>query len=108
MLKKVAFFLFLISYVTLAAKITTFAAPDNNYQALQGFINENDNFLIAIYEFENYDIAKLLQGKNFTLIVDEAPVGGMSDDEKFILCAINKGNIYFYQSKYYTHAKFIV
>ncbi len=108
MLKKIVLVFLLLSYAALAAKITAYTAPDSSYEALSKFIANNDNFLIEVYEFENYDIAKLLQGKNFTLIVDEAPVGGMSDSEKFVLCAIDKGNIYLYQSRYYTHAKFAV
>ncbi len=108
MLRKVIFAFLLFAYVSLAANITTFAAPDNSYDALAKFINENDNFLIAVYEFENYDIAKLLIDKNFTLIVDESPAGGLSEGEKFILCTLNKGNIYLYQSRYYMHAKYAV
>ncbi len=108
MLKTIVIFALFLSYSASAAKITTFAAPDNSFSALSTFVRENDNFLIAVYEFDNYDIAKLLQGKNFTLIVDEAPVGGMSNDEKFLLCSISKGNIYLYQSRYYMHAKYAV
>ncbi len=108
MLKKIIFSLLILATVAFAAKITAFAAPDNSYEALSEFIKENDNFLIAVYTFDNYDIAKLLQKKNFTLIVDESPVGGMGNDEKFVLCTLNKGNVWLYQNRYYMHAKYAV
>ncbi len=108
MLRKITAVFLLFSYAALAANITAFAAPDSSFDALAEFINENDNFMIAVYTFDNYDIAKLLQNKNFTLIVDDAPAGGLGEAEKFILCALNKGNVYLYQSKYHMHAKYAI
>ncbi len=107
-IKNIAVIFFILSYTALAAKITAFAAPDSSYEALAQFINGNDNFMIEVYTFDNYNIAKLLQNKNFTLIVDEAPAGGMSNDKKFLLCTLNKGNVWLYQSRYYMHAKYAV
>ena len=81
--------------ISFNGEIKTFVSPDNSYQAI---INElkyaNESIYFNIYEFTNpylcdEIINALLRGVRVSIFLEGSPIGGISDEEKYILNRIN-------------------
>ncbi len=112
------FILFIVP-IALSAEITPFSMPESSYYTLHEFITNTGNELsIAAYTFTSDDIAQLLLNVmqnevKVNILIEKSPVGGMSLQQKEILCSLhNKGaTIYLYNKtrpREYHHAKYMI
>jgi phosphatidylserine/phosphatidylglycerophosphate/cardiolipin synthase-like enzyme len=81
------------------AKVTATSAPDNNHKTLVAALSRaKKSIRVRIYEFTNPKIAEALlkaraRGVQVTIYVEGAPVGGISDQERWILDRCDKAGI---------------
>lgn len=110
---------------TFSGTITAAASPDSNYQLLINQINNAvSSIKICVYDFENIYIANALVdalGRNVSVkvLMEGGPVGGISNQEKYIAKMIedNGGEVYYMitdsnaiiRNRYaYVHAKYAI
>ena len=94
-----------IPYVNISfnGEITTFISPDNSFKLIVNELrNATGSIYLNIYEFTNYFLCNelinaLIRNVSVNILLDGSPVGGIADEEKFILNRISnyKGNIRF-------------
>jgi phosphatidylserine/phosphatidylglycerophosphate/cardiolipin synthase-like enzyme len=104
------FLLLLIISPVYAADVTPFSSPENSLNAMALFLKDAQSVKIAVYTFSSRVLAETLPA-NTEIIVDKSPVGGVSDEQKDVLCYLqNKGaEIYMYDGPHrYMHAKYAV
>lgn len=81
------------------ARVTATSAPDNNHAALvDAFDAAKKSIRVRIYEFTNPKIAEALlkaraRGVDVTIYLEGAPVGGIADQERFVLDRCDKAGI---------------
>ncbi len=114
-------------YVNIAfhGEIITFVSPDCSFDTIVREIQKaNDSIFLNVYEFTNLFlcdeiILALRENVKVKILLEGAPIGGISDEEKFILnrIAAYGGNIRFivndqqndvYARYRYNHAKYLV
>jgi len=72
-------------------EITTFVSPDCSYHAITNEIrNANDSIFLNIYEFTNPFLCEelikaLIREVSVKIFLEGSPIGGISNDEKYIL-----------------------
>jgi PKD repeat protein len=103
--------------------ITVFASPDSSYETIINAIDSaSDSILIGLYEFSNWNLSKkiiekLEVGVDVKILMEGSPVGGFTDDQKYVLQKIheNGGEVRFLVanstlgSRYnFIHAKYAV
>jgi phosphatidylserine/phosphatidylglycerophosphate/cardiolipin synthase-like enzyme len=84
-----------------SGSLTVFASPDTSYDTVIGEIGKaQSTIFISLYEFTNWNITekiieKLTQGVEVLILMEGSPVGGISEDQKYVLQKIheNGGNI---------------
>jgi len=75
--------------------ITAFVSPDSSYKTIMDEIaNANTSVYLNVYEFTNPYIGDALmnasnRGVNVKVLLEGGPVGGVSDDEKYIADKLN-------------------
>lgn len=106
-------------------EITTFISPDCSFETIVNELRKaNESIYLNIYEFTNPFlcdelVAALLRGISVNIFVEEGPVGGIQDEEKFVLNRIANygGNIRFivndeekniYARYTVNHAKYLI
>lgn len=106
-------------------EITTFVSPDNSFETIIGELRKaNDSIYFNIYEFTNPFlcdelIVALLRGVSVNIFLEGSPIGGIPDEEKYILNRIANygGNIRFivnnrenkvYARYTFDHGKYLV
>ncbi|MFW6196202.1 MAG: phospholipase D-like domain-containing protein [Thermoplasmatota archaeon] len=100
--------------------ITGYSAPDSSYEAFKQLLNSvNDTLIISVYEFQNIHLARSISnlskdGIDVRLLVESAPVGGISKQEKYCLSMMNSSGVKLKSTdskdfEYsYLHSKYIV
>jgi len=84
------------------AKVTATSAPDNNHRTLVEAIERaTKSIRVRIYEFTNPKIAEALlkaraRGVTVTIYLEGAPVGGIPDQERWILDRCDRAGIRIY------------
>ena len=111
--------------ITFNGEINTFVSPDNSYQTIINELrNANESIFLNIYEFTNSFlcdelVAALRRNVSVNLFLEGSPIGGISDEEKYVLnrIASNGGNIRFivsdvenrvYARYMFNHGKYLV
>ena len=106
-------------------EITTFVSPDCSFETIVNELRKaNESIYLNIYEFTNPFlcnelVAALLRGVSVNIFLEEGPVGGIQDEEKFVLNRIANygGNIRFivndkerdvYARYTINHAKYLI
>ncbi|RLF42093.1 MAG: hypothetical protein DRN12_01300, partial [Thermoplasmata archaeon] len=99
-------------------RVQTFVSPDCSYNVIvRNLRNATDSLLLNMYMLTNPficdELVSLLRRNiSVTLLLDDSPVGGMPDEEKFLLNRIktNGGDIRFLKGYRYNfnHAKYLV
>ena len=94
-----------LSYKTLnfSGKITTFISPDCSYNAIKNELEKsNKSIYLNIYEFSNPYLCNLLidallRNVSVNILLEGSPVGGISQEEKYVLNRIINygGNVRF-------------
>ena len=103
------FTIILLSSPVHAANVTAFVSPDSGFAALKDFLAGSKDIKIASYTFTSMDIADLLTGKNATIIADDSPVGGLTNESRHIFCSLKNASIYLYSGPLrFMHAKYII
>jgi cardiolipin synthase len=93
---------FVSTQLNVRAKVTATSAPDNNHHALvAAFQRAKKSIRVRIYEFTNPKIAEALlkaraRGIEVIIYVEGAPVGGIADQERWILDRCDKAGIRVY------------
>jgi len=110
---------------TITGTLTAAASPDSNYQLLINEINNAATSIkIAVYDFENIYIANALvsalnRNVSVKVLLEGSPVGGISNQQKYITKMIedNGGEVYYMitdananiRNRYaYVHAKYAI
>ena len=81
------------------ARVTATSAPDNNHAALvEAIASAKKTIRMRIYEFTNPKIAEALlkaraRGVDVIIYLEGAPVGGIADQERFVLDRCDKAGI---------------
>lgn len=84
------------------AKLLATSAPDNNHAALVEAIDAAKKTVwVRIYEFTNLAIADALlraqqRGVNVIVYVEGAPVGGIADQERYLLSLLDRAGVPIY------------
>jgi phosphatidylserine/phosphatidylglycerophosphate/cardiolipin synthase-like enzyme len=111
--------------ITFNGEIITFVSPDSSFNALIKEIQKaNDSIFLNVYEFTNLFLcdellSALRRDVKVNILLEGAPIGGICDEEKFILSKISAygGNIRFivndpennaYSRYRYNHAKYLI
>ena len=111
--------------ILFTGEITTFVSPDCSFQAIvKELRNANDSIYLNIYEFTDpflcdMLIDALLRNVSVYIFLEGSPIGGISDEEKFILYRIVNygGNIRFivndaendvYARYVFNHGKYLI
>lgn len=123
--KTVLFFLIILAPLHLGYaqdfqvnEITTFVSPDNSYTTLVDFIDNAQNSLyINAYTFDNPYIAGHIidavnRGVEVEILLEDAPAGGIPENEKFIINELitNGIDVYFSSNEWFRflHAKYAI
>lgn len=105
-------FAFLIVPVSHAATVTAFVSPDNSYDVLEDFIASADELYLASYTLDSPYVADMLLSRTgkTTVLLEGSPAGGISYEEKAVLCRLDKSgvDVFFYGGSGYHHAKYII
>jgi phosphatidylserine/phosphatidylglycerophosphate/cardiolipin synthase-like enzyme len=116
---------FLYINIPFYGEIITFVSPDSSFETIIGELRKaNDSIYFNIYEFTNPFlcdelVGALLRGVSVNIFLEGSPIGGIPDEEKYILNRIANygGNIRFIvndrENKVYTrytfnHGKYLV
>jgi phosphatidylserine/phosphatidylglycerophosphate/cardiolipin synthase-like enzyme len=116
---------FLAASFTAETTALAAAVPDNNYQAFVDALDgAKSSLLINVYEFTNTYLAEKIvdalgRGVSVTVLLEGGPVGGISDQERWIAKRIedNGGAVYFiindsdagiHDRYQYDHAKYTI
>jgi hypothetical protein len=106
-----------------SGELTVFTSPDSSYETIISEIEKAQNTIyLGLYEFTNWNISskiieKLNQGVTVLILMEGSPVGGISEDQKYVLQKIheNGGSIRYMVTnatlgpRYkYIHAKYAV
>lgn len=106
-------------------EIKTFVSPDSSFKIVVDEIrNATNSIYLNIYEFTNPDLCDeliyaLIRNVSVNILLEGSPVGGITDDEKFILKRIENygGNIRFivndiekniYKRYNFDHGKYLI
>lgn len=99
-------------------QVTTFVSPDSSYQSLVDFIADADSCLyVNVYTFRSPYIADALieaeeRGAEVIVVVDKAPVGGISEEEMAVLGRLSDAGVALYYSDIpelrFNHAKYLI
>ena len=89
--------------INFSDEITTFVSPDCSFETIVNELRKaNESIYLNIYEFTNPFlcnelVSALLRGVSVNIFLEEGPVGGIQDEEKFVLNRIANygGNIRF-------------
>jgi len=95
---------------------TAFVSPDCSFSVLQSELdNASSTLYINLYEFDNPYLADsiidaLNRGVNVQLLLEGSPVGGITDEERYIAETIakNGGGVRYSRDPYLNHAKYVV
>ncbi len=93
-----------------AASVTAFVSPDSSFAILKDFLTGTNAVKIATYTFTSSGIAELLPA-NATILVDDSPVGGLTDESMAIFCVLTKKGVgvYLYSGNLrFMHAKYAI
>jgi len=101
---------------SISGMATAFVSPDCSFAILQHEIaNASSSLFINVYEFTNPELMELVldalnRGVKVQLLLDGAPVGGISDDELCIGARIKErcGEVRFSDDPYINHAKYAI
>ncbi len=91
--------LFVSTPIRARARVLATSAPDNNYAALVDVISKaKKSIRVRIYQFTNAQVAEALlkakaRGVDVQLYLEGAPVGGIPDQERWILDRFDKANV---------------
>ncbi|MBI2075982.1 MAG: hypothetical protein HYT72_01900 [Candidatus Aenigmarchaeota archaeon] len=108
-MRYIIFFLLILSFPINAANVTVFVSPDSSFAALKDFLAGSKDIKIASYTFTSMDVADLLTGKNVTIITDDSPVGGLTNESRHIFCSLKNASIYLYSGPLrFMHAKYVI
>jgi len=116
---------FFYENILFTGEITTFVSPDCSFQTIVHELrNANDSIYLNIYEFTDpflcYElIDALLRNVSVYIFLEGSPIGGISDEEKFVLYRIANygGNIRFivndekndvYARYIFNHGKYLI
>jgi cardiolipin synthase len=99
-----------------SGEVTAFVSPDCSFQIVQREIEHASSALfINLYQFENpylmdAVLKALHRGVNVFLLLEGHPVGGITDEELYIVDKIKEGggNVRFSCDPFINHAKYIV
>jgi cardiolipin synthase len=111
--------------ISFNGEITTFVSPDNSFETIIGELRKaKESINLNIYEFTDVFlcdelIAALLRGVSVNIFLEGSPIGGITDEEKYILKRIVNygGNIRFivsdkdrdvYARYIFDHGKYLV
>ena len=89
--------------ISFNGEITAFVSPDNSFETIVSELRKaNDSIYFNIYEFTDSFlcdelIAALLRGVSVNIFLEGSPIGGITDEEKYVLNRIANygGNIRF-------------
>ncbi|MEA2075176.1 MAG: phospholipase D-like domain-containing protein [Euryarchaeota archaeon] len=95
---------------------TAFVSPDCSFSVLQGELNSATSSLyINLYQFDNPYLMDILvdaldRGVNVWLLLEGTPVGGITDEERYIAETIQEsgGDVRFADDPFINHAKYAV
>ena len=101
-----------------AGEVTTFVSPDAGYTQLASFIDGADESLyVNVYTFDSPHVAERIvaaqkRGVDVLVLLDGAPVGGISDNEWAVLNNLSGSGVPVYlwynEDLAFNHAKYIV
>lgn len=106
-----------------AERVTLFVSPDCSHEVITDVIHDADeSILLSMYEFTSVSLAEALadaehRGVEVTILMEEGPVGGISDSEKGVLNYLsrNGAEIFTIESEgnlparyRYLHTKYLV
>jgi len=111
--------------ISFYGEIKTFISPDNSYKLIVDELrNATESIYLNIYEFTNPFLCNelinaLIRNISVNILLDGSPVGGITDEEKFILKRISsyEGNIRFiindvenniYKRYVFNHGKYLI
>jgi len=76
---------------SISGEITTFVSPDSSYETIENELkNANESIYLNIYEFTSPFlcdelIKALLRNVSVNIFLEGSPIGGISDEEKYII-----------------------
>lgn len=115
-LPAVFFFLAMLPCVS-ASEVLVFSSPDSSFGVLKDFTSGAPRSLyVATYTFDSLHAADMLTaarstGAEVLVMVEGSPVGGASELQKGVLCALLSGGVKVYEYKGpvpYMHAKYAI
>ncbi len=102
--------------ITCFGELTAFVSPDCSFSVLQREIETASSSLyINLYQFESLYLMDavldaLNRGVNVRLLLEDRPVGGITDEERYIAAKIKEsgGEVRFCHDPFINHAKYAV
>ncbi|RZN42497.1 MAG: hypothetical protein EFT35_01805 [Methanophagales archaeon ANME-1-THS] len=102
--------------IAVSGTVTTFVSPDCSFSVLQREIEHATSSLhLNLYQFENpYLMDSILdavkRGVQVSLLLEGSPVGGITDDERYIASQVSErgGSVRFSDDPFVNHAKYAV